>query len=34
MKGIARRKTHAKYESFTTHQLKVMTKVKVLLTDG
>jgi hypothetical protein len=29
MKGLARRNTHVKYESSTTHQSKVMTKVKV-----
>jgi hypothetical protein len=30
MNGLARRNTHVKYESPTTHQSKVMTKVKVL----
>jgi hypothetical protein len=30
MKGLARRNTHVKYESPTTYQSKVMTKVKVL----
>jgi hypothetical protein len=29
MKGLARRNTHVKYESPTTFQSKVMTKVKV-----
>jgi hypothetical protein len=29
MKGLARRNTHVKYESTTTYQSKVMTKVKV-----
>jgi hypothetical protein len=29
MKGLARRNTHVKYESPTTYQSKVMTKVKV-----
>jgi hypothetical protein len=29
MKGLARRNTYVKYESSTTHQSKVMTKVKV-----
>jgi hypothetical protein len=29
MKGLARKNTHVKYESSTTHQSKVMTKVKV-----
>jgi hypothetical protein len=29
MRGIARRNTHVKYESPTTYQSKVMTKVKV-----
>jgi hypothetical protein len=29
MKGLARRNTHMKYESPTTYQSKVMTKVKV-----
>jgi hypothetical protein len=29
MKGLARRNTHMKYESSTTHPSKVMTKVKV-----
>jgi hypothetical protein len=30
MKGLARRNTHVKYESPSTNQSKVMTKVKVL----
>jgi hypothetical protein len=30
MKGLSRRNTHVKYESPTTYQSKVMTKVKVL----
>jgi hypothetical protein len=30
MKGLARRNTHVKYESFSTYQSKVMTKVNVL----
>jgi hypothetical protein len=30
MKGLARRNTHVKYESPTTYQSKVMTKVNVL----
>jgi hypothetical protein len=30
MKGLARRYTHVKYESPSTCQSKVMTKVKVL----
>jgi hypothetical protein len=30
MKNLARRKSHVKYESPTTYQSKVMTKVKVL----
>ena len=34
MKGITIRNTHVKYESPSTYQSKVMTKVKVLLTDG
>ena len=34
MKGLAKRNTHVKYESPSTYQSKVMTKVKVLLTDG
>ena len=34
MKGLAIRNTHVKYESPSTHQSKVMTKIKVLLTDG
>jgi hypothetical protein len=29
MKGLARRNTHVKYESPTTYQSKVITKVKV-----
>jgi hypothetical protein len=29
MKGLARENTHVKYESSTTNQSKVMTKVKV-----
>jgi hypothetical protein len=29
MKGLARRNTHVKYESSTTHRSKVITKVKV-----
>jgi hypothetical protein len=29
MKGLARRNTHVKYESASTCQSKVMTKVKV-----
>jgi hypothetical protein len=29
MKGLARRNTHVKYQSLTTYQSKVMTKVKV-----
>jgi hypothetical protein len=29
MKGLARKNTHVKYESSTTYQSKVMTKVKV-----
>jgi hypothetical protein len=28
MKGLVRRNTHVKYESPTTYQSKVMTKVK------
>jgi hypothetical protein len=34
MKGLTIRNTHVKYEGPTTYQSKVMTKVKVLLTDG
>jgi hypothetical protein len=34
MKGLARRKTYVKNESPITYQSKVITKVKVLLTDG
>jgi hypothetical protein len=36
MKGLARRNKHVKYESSRTYmyQSKVITKVKVLLTDG
>jgi hypothetical protein len=34
MKGLAIRNTHVKYESPSTYQSKVITKVKVLLTDG
>jgi hypothetical protein len=30
MKDLARRNTHVKYESPSTYQSKVMTKVKVL----
>jgi acyl-CoA thioesterase FadM len=30
MKGLARRNTHVKYESPTTYQSNVMTKVKIL----
>jgi hypothetical protein len=30
MKGLARRKTHVKYESHITYYSKVMTQVKVL----
>jgi hypothetical protein len=30
MKGLARRNTHVKYESPTTYQSNVMTKVKYL----
>jgi hypothetical protein len=30
MKGLVKRNTHVKYQSHSTHQLKVMTKVKVL----
>jgi hypothetical protein len=30
MKGLARRNTHVKYESPTTYQSKVMTKVTYL----
>jgi hypothetical protein len=30
MKGLAKTNTHVKYESFSTYQSKVMTKVKVL----
>jgi hypothetical protein len=30
MKGLTRRNTHVKYESPTTYQSKVLTKVKVL----
>jgi hypothetical protein len=30
MKGLARRNMHVKYESPSTYQSKVMTKVKVL----
>jgi hypothetical protein len=30
MKGLARSNTHLKYESSSTYQSKVMTKVKVL----
>jgi hypothetical protein len=29
MKGLARRNTHIRYESSTTHPSNVMTKVKV-----
>jgi hypothetical protein len=29
MKGLARRNTHVKYESPSTYQSKVMTKLKV-----
>jgi hypothetical protein len=32
MKGLGRRNTHVKYESPTTYQSKVMTKVKVVMT--
>jgi hypothetical protein len=32
MKGLARRNTHVKYESSTTHHSKVITKVKVFET--
>jgi hypothetical protein len=34
IKCLARRNTHVKYESPTTYQSKVVTKVKVLLMDG
>ena len=34
MKGLTIRNIHVKYESPNTYQSKVMTKVKVLLTDG
>jgi hypothetical protein len=34
MKGLAWRNTHVKYESPSTYQSKVITKVKVFLTDG
>jgi hypothetical protein len=34
MKGLALRSAHVKYESPSTYQSKVITKVKVLLTDG
>ena len=34
MKGLTIRNTHVKYEIPSTYQSKVMTKVKVLLTDG
>jgi hypothetical protein len=30
MKGLARRNTHVKYETPSTYQSKVMTKVKIL----
>jgi hypothetical protein len=30
MKGLARRNTHVKYESPSTYQSKVMTKVKLV----
>jgi hypothetical protein len=30
MKGLARRNTHVKYESLTTYQSNIMTKVKDL----
>ena len=33
MKGLTIRNTHVKYESPSTYQSKVMTEVKVLLTD-
>jgi hypothetical protein len=34
MKGLARKNTLVKYESPSKYQSKVITKVKVLLTDG
>jgi hypothetical protein len=34
MKDLAIRNTHVKYESLSTYQSKVITKIKVLLTDG
>jgi hypothetical protein len=34
MKGLTISNTHVKYESPSTYQSKVITKVKVLLTDG
>jgi hypothetical protein len=34
MKGLGKRNTHVKYESPSTCQSKVITKVKVLMTDG
>jgi hypothetical protein len=34
MKGLTIRNTHVKYESPSTYQSKLITKVKVLLTDG
>jgi hypothetical protein len=34
MKGLTERNAHVKYETPSTYQSKVITKVKVLLTDG
>jgi hypothetical protein len=34
MKGLTMRNAHMKYETPNTYQSKVITKVKVLLTDG
>jgi hypothetical protein len=34
MKGLGRRNTHVKYESPSTYQSKVITKVEVLLMNG